>query len=198
MPCTLVRLAGCPLRCRYCDAEHALSPRAGKPWALDALVAEVQRRKRPLVLVTGGEPLAQRACIPLLQALVALQGPIVQLETSGAYPIAEVPEAVRIVLDIKTPDSGEAARNRWENLAHIKPKDEIKFVLCSRRDFDWMLATIAKHRLDALSAPILVSPAWGELSPGELAEWVLRARAPVRLQLQMHKILWPEGEEDRA
>ena len=193
-----MRLAGCPLRCGYCDAEHALSPRAGRPWPLEDLVAEVARRNRPLVLVTGGEPLAQRAAVPLLQALVALAGPVVQLETSGAYPIADVPDGVRIVLDVKTPDSGEAARNRWENLARLRPADAIKFVLCSRRDFDWMLAVIAEHRLDASGAPILASPAWGMLPPATLAEWVLGARAPVRLQLQMHKILWPEGEEDRA
>ena len=196
-PCTLVRLAGCPLRCRYCDALDALSPRAGTPWSIPALIAEVERRDRPLVLITGGEPLAQRATIPLLRALVQT-GRTVQMETSGAYPIDAVPEGVRIVLDIKTPDSGEEERNRWDNLARLRAGDEIKFVICSHADFIWMLGVIRKHDLAARGLPILVSPAWGWVSPGALAEWVLAARAPVRVQVQLHKILWPEGEEDRA
>jgi len=195
MPCTLVRLAGCPLRCVYCDAKPALDPRAGRSWKVEELIAEIERRARPLVLVTGGEPLAQRACIELLSRLGSGDR-IVQLETSGAYPIDRVPASVRVVLDIKTPASGEAHRNRWENLARLTAKDEVKFVICSRADFEWALQRIQATNLIERGIPILFSPAEGHITPKALAEWLLQTHLPIRLQLQWHKVIWPEGERD--
>ena len=186
MPCTLVRLAGCPLRCTYCDTPQALSFDAGEMRDIDDIVADVARRDRPLTLVTGGEPLAQKSSLDLLAALAAAR-PIVQLETSGAFDISRVDARVRRILDIKTPGSGEESRNDWNNLAHLKDGDEIKVVICDRTDYDWALDILDRFQP---RVPVLFSPAWGAVSPAELAGWILEDHAPVRLQLQWHKHIW--------
>lgn len=188
MPCTFVRLAGCPLRCTYCDTLQAIPFDSGKGKAIDDVVAQVSAWNNPLVLVTGGEPLAQKSCIALLQKLLAT-GVIVQLETSGALDVRTVPDAVRKVLDIKTPGSGEEKRNRWENLQYLHAHDDIKFVLTNEADYVWAKRVI-EERLQDTSATILLSPSWGSLNPEDLCAWILRDKLPVRMQLQMHKVIW--------
>jgi len=188
MPCTFVRLAGCPLRCTYCDTLQAIPFDSGKSMDIDDVVAQVKSWANPLVLVTGGEPLAQKSCIDLLQKLLDT-GVIVQLETSGALDMRAVPIAVRKVMDIKTPGSGEEKRNRWQNLQYLQSHDEIKFVLKDQADYAW-----AKHviheRLQQTAATILLSPCWGELNPEDLCAWILRDKLAVRMQIQMHKVIW--------
>lgn len=184
-PTVFVRLTGCPLRCHYCDSEYAFT---GGHWqSIDELVTRVLEYKVRHVTVTGGEPLAQKPCIKLLEKLIKhdLQ---VSLETSGALDIADVPQAVSIVMDIKTPGSGEVEKNRWENLAHLSAKDQIKLVLANREDYDW-----AKDQLDKLlatGAELLFSPVQGQLPARELADWIVDDRLPVRFQIQLHKYLW--------
>jgi len=153
------------------------------------IVDRIRHSARPLVLVTGGEPLAQKSCIALLEALADLPATI-QLETSGALDIATVPAFVHRILDIKTPGSGEEARNRWENLRHLRRGDELKFVLSSREDYLWSLECIRNHGLADLDIPMLFSPCWGRLDPKDLADWLLADNPPVRLQLQQHKSIW--------
>lgn len=189
MPCTIVRLAGCPLRCSYCDTRQALAFGSGHPRAIEDLVEDVNGRNMPLTLVTGGEPLAQNQCIPLLARLVANR-PIVQLETSGAFEIRDVPPGVRRILDIKTPGSGESARNLWPNLDHLREGDEIKFVLVDREDYEWAIRMIGRHHLTERNLPVFFSPAWETLKPAELARWIVEDRVPARLQLQIHKVIW--------
>ncbi|ATX81891.1 7-carboxy-7-deazaguanine synthase [Mariprofundus ferrinatatus] len=189
MPCTFIRLAGCPLRCLYCDTEQAIPTDSGSWMQIDAIVADVQKRGRPLVLVTGGEPLAQRNCIVLLQRLVEL-GVEVQLETSGAYSVASVPEGVRRIIDIKTPDSGEVERNQLDNLDLLRSGDELKFVICSRSDYEWSRDFIRAHKLGLGEVPPLLSSAWGSVSAEELCAWMLEDHLPARMQLQLHKVIW--------
>jgi len=188
MPCTFVRLAGCPLHCNYCDTLQAIPFDSGKSMAIDDVISQVNKWGNPLVLVTGGEPLAQKKCVELLQKLLDTDA-IVQLETSGALDVFPVPAAVRKVLDIKTPGSGEEKRNRWENLQYVYDHDEIKFVLTSLDDYIWAKLVI-KERLQDTSATILLSPCWGEINPEDLCAWILRDQLPVRMQLQMHKVIW--------
>ncbi|MDQ6968047.1 MAG: radical SAM protein [Mariprofundaceae bacterium] len=188
MPCTFVRLAGCPLRCSYCDTPQAIAFDSGNSMAIDDVVAQAKSWSNPLLLVTGGEPLAQKSCIELLQKLLNTGG-IVQLETSGALDVRLVPSAVRKVLDIKTPGSGEEKRNRWENLQYLNAEDEIKFVLKDQADYMWAKGVIEK-RLQNTPATILLSPCWGALSAEDLCAWILRDKLPVRMQLQMHKVIW--------
>jgi len=188
MPCTFVRLAGCPLRCTYCDTLQAIPFDSGKGMVIDDVIARVSAWNTPLVLVTGGEPLAQKSCIELLEKLLAT-GVIVQLETSGALDVRAVPDAVRKVLDIKTPGSGEEKRNRWENLQYLHAHDEIKFVLTDEADYAWAKQVI-DERLQETSATILLSPCWDSLNPEDLCTWILRDKLPVRMQLQMHKVIW--------
>ena len=185
-PTVFVRLTGCPLRCGYCDTAYAFH--GGEWWTLDAIRAEVRRHGVRHVCVTGGEPLAQRRCLALLQGLCD-DGHEVSLETSGAIDVAEVDPRVSRVVDVKTPGSGEAARNRWQNLALLGPRDQVKFVLCDRADYEWARARIAEHALPA-RCEVLLSPSHGQLQPRDLAEWILADRLPVRMQLQLHKILW--------
>lgn len=187
-----VRLTGCPLRCTYCDTEYAFT--GGRTLTLGAVLAEVARYDTPYVCVTGGEPLAQKHCLALLAALCEA-GYQVSLETSGALDIAPVDERVARIMDIKTPDSGEVEKNRWENLASLRATDEVKFVLCSEADYRWACGVMERHGLVA-RCPVLFSPAWGRLEPRRLAEWMLRDRVPARFQLQLHKILWG-GEAGR-
>jgi 7-carboxy-7-deazaguanine synthase len=188
-PTVFVRLTGCPLRCGYCDTEYAFH---GGQWlGFDQILGEVARYAPRYVTVTGGEPLAQRACIGLLRQLCD-RGYQVSLETSGALDVSAVDPRVVIVMDLKTPGSSEETKNRYANIALLKPQDQVKFVLCDRADYEWSRATLAEYRL-ADTCEVLFSPAWGKLEPKQLADWILADRLPVRLQIQLHKLLW--GEE---
>lgn len=185
-PTVFVRLTGCPLRCHYCDSAYAFH--GGQWWTLDEIVAEVAQYGAHHVCVTGGEPLAQKNCLPLLQRLCDA-GHRVSLETSGAIDISAVDPRVVRVLDIKTPASGEVARNLWSNLDALQPHDEIKFVLCDRADYDWACERLVEHRLSDRCA-VLFSPSQAQLPPAQLVDWILADRLPVRFQLQLHKVLW--------
>lgn len=185
-PTVFVRLTGCPLRCRYCDTQYAFY---GGEWlSVEDVLERVANFKVKHVCVTGGEPLAQKHCLELLRRLCDA-GLTVSLETSGTIDISGVDERVARVVDIKTPESGEAARNRLENLAVLRPTDQLKFVICSREDFVWACEFVRTHDL-ARSCTVLFSPSYGQVSPAALAEWILEARLPVRLQVQLHKMLW--------
>jgi 7-carboxy-7-deazaguanine synthase len=181
-----VRLTGCPLRCRYCDTEYAFH--AGEWHDIDAILGKVGEFATPHVCVTGGEPLAQPNCRLLLTRLCDA-GHRVSLETSGALDIAGVDARVSRVVDVKTPGSGESERNRIENLPLLTHHDQLKFVICSREDFDWSKAYIERHALSG-RCEILFSPSYAQVSPKDLAEWILADRLPVRFQLQLHKVLW--------
>jgi 7-carboxy-7-deazaguanine synthase len=185
-PTVFVRLTGCPLRCQYCDTEYAFH--AGEWFDLDAILRKVSDLGAKYVCVTGGEPLAQPNCLKLLERLCDA-GYAVSLETSGALDVTAVDERVSRVIDVKTPDSNEASRNRIENLAHLSPRDQLKFVICSRADYDWSKAFLLEHGLSE-RCRILFSPSYQQLSPTLLADWILADRLPVRFQLQLHKILW--------
>jgi len=187
-PTVFVRLTGCPLRCGYCDTEYAFHE--GRWMSLPEVLAQVASHAPRHVTVTGGEPLAQRPCLDLLGQLCDA-GYEVSLETSGALDIRRVDTRVRIVMDIKTPASGEADKNDPANLAQLKPTDEIKFVICDRADYEWSRDRVQRERLDQ-RCEILFSPAWGRVEPGQLAEWVLADHLPVRVQIQLHKLLWGE------
>lgn len=186
LPTVFVRLTGCPLRCVWCDTAYAFS--GGETMRLSEVLAQVARHGARHVCVTGGEPLAQKACLPLLAALCDA-GYSVSLETSGALDLAGVDSRVSKIMDIKAPGSGEAEKNRWENLALLTPHDEIKFVLADAHDYAWARATLRERKLDAL-CPVLFSPVHDTLPPQDLAEWILRDRLPVRMQLQLHKMIW--------
>lgn len=188
-PTVFVRLTGCPLRCTYCDTTYAFH--GGTRREIADILDEVAAFGAKHVCVTGGEPLAQPACHGLLTVLCDA-GYEVSLETSGAIDIAGVDSRVTVVLDLKTPASGEESRNRWENLPHLKPKDQIKFVVCDRDDYEWARTVLRERRLDGV-CEVLFSPAWNALPARELAEWILQDRLPVRFQVQLHKYLW--GDE---
>lgn len=186
LPTVFVRLTGCPLRCVWCDTAYAFS--GGEAMALCEILSRVSRFQCPTVCVTGGEPLAQKACHDLLAALCDATYSV-SLETSGALDIAGVDARVARIVNLKAPDSGEEARNRWENLALLTPRDELKLVLASERDYAWARDVLRQRKLDAL-CPVLFSPVAGKLEPAQLAAWILRDRLPVRFQLQLHKVLW--------
>jgi len=189
-PTVFVRLTGCPLRCTWCDTEYSFH---GGDWRdIDSILAEVATYGVHHVCLTGGEPLAQKRCLTLLTRLCDA-GHEVSLETSGALDISEVDARVRRVVDLKPPGSGEVARNRWSNLAHLRAHDQIKFVLADRTDYDWSVAAINEHAL-AARCPVLFSPVHGQLSARELAEWILADRLPVRFQMQLHKLLWDDAK----
>ncbi|MBL8519507.1 MAG: 7-carboxy-7-deazaguanine synthase QueE [Betaproteobacteria bacterium] len=188
LPTVFVRLTGCPLRCGYCDTAYAFHE--GSTRTLDDVLAEVATHATRTVCVTGGEPLAQKNCLSLLSALCDA-GYSVSLETSGAIDISPVDARVSRIVDIKTPGSGEVDKNRWENLAHLTAHDEVKFVLVDRADYDWAKEVIARHALDR-TCTVLMSPAFGQVAPADLACWILADGLPVRLQLQLHKVLWGE------
>jgi 7-carboxy-7-deazaguanine synthase len=185
-PTAFVRLTGCPLRCQYCDTEYAFH--SGDWLDIDAIVDKVRGYGTTHVCVTGGEPLAQPNCLKLLTRLCD-QGFVVSLETSGALDIASVDPRVSRVVDVKTPGSREAGRNRIENFEVLTPRDQLKFVICSREDYDWSKAFLEEHGLSERSR-ILFSPSYNEVSPTALADWILADRLPVRFQLQLHKVLW--------
>ena len=185
-PTTFIRLTGCPLRCQYCDTAYAFH---GGEWRTVAeLVGAARDEGARHVCVTGGEPLAQKNCLPLLSSLCDA-GFEVSLETSGALAIDEVDPRVARVVDLKTPASGEIARNRYENLALLRASDQLKFVICDRADYEWSREQLQRHQL-ATRCTVLFSPSAEQLSGRELAEWILEDRLPVRFQLQLHKILW--------
>ncbi len=189
LPTVFVRLTGCPLRCVYCDTEYAFS--GGELHSIDAIAARVADYEPRYVTVTGGEPLAQQSCWPLLARLCDA-GYEVSLETGGAISLAAIDPRVVVVLDLKTPASGEAGRNDYSNIDRLKPQDQVKFVICDRADYEW-----ARFKLDELTLPgrvsdILFSPSHGQVGGRELAEWILADRLPVRMQLQMHKLLWDD------
>jgi 7-carboxy-7-deazaguanine synthase len=181
-----VRLTGCPLRCQYCDTAYAFH--AGEWHDIDAILEQVASFEAPHVCVTGGEPLAQPSCRTLLKRLCDA-GHQVSLETSGAMDIAGVDARVARVLDVKTPGSGEAARNRVENFPLLTHRDQVKFVICSREDFDWSKAYLEEHALPE-RCQVLFSPSYTQVSPTILADWILADRLPVRFQIQLHKVLW--------
>jgi 7-carboxy-7-deazaguanine synthase len=184
-PSVFVRLTGCPLRCRYCDTAYAFT---GGEWrSIGEIVEEVARFDTLYVCVTGGEPLAQPGCLTLLTALCE-RGFRVSLETSGALAVERVDPRVSRILDIKTPGSGEVEKNRWENVAALNERDAVKFVICDRADYEWSRGVVGE-RLDP-SYVVFFSPSYGQLAPGTLADWILEDRLGVRLQLQVHKVLW--------
>ncbi|MGY3265857.1 7-carboxy-7-deazaguanine synthase QueE [Lysobacter sp. HA35] len=188
-PTVFVRLTGCPLRCQYCDTTYSFH--GGDWWEIDAILAEVARLGVRHVCVTGGEPLAQKRCTILLQRLCDA-GYAVSLETSGALDIGAVDPRVSRVVDIKTPGSAEVHRNRWENIPLLTPHDEVKFVICSREDYEWSRGIVAEHALPS-RCDVLFSPSFGQVAPRDLAQWIVDDRLRVRFQLQLHKILW--GDE---
>lgn len=186
LPTVFVRLTGCPLRCGYCDSAYAFH--GGELRGIDEIVAEVAAFGAPYVCVTGGEPLAQRGALELMTRLCDL-GLSVSLETSGAVPIGEVDPRVSRIVDIKTPGSGEVERNLWENLPLLTARDELKFVLVHRSDYEWARDLMREYAFEAL-CPVIFSPVWESCRPADLAQWVLEDRLPVRVQVQLHKILW--------
>ena len=186
LPTVFVRLTGCPLRCGYCDTSYAFT--GGENQSIGCILERVAAFNTPYVCVTGGEPLAQKACLALLSALCDA-GYSVSLETSGALPIENVDPRVARIVDIKTPGSGEVKKNRWENLSGLKNSDEVKFVLCDEADYQWAKALVHKHYLNQI-CPVLFSPVHDGVDPAQLAEWILRDQLSVRLQVQLHKYLW--------
>ncbi|CDF82758.1 radical SAM domain-containing protein [Pseudomonas knackmussii B13] len=187
LPTVFVRLTGCPLRCQYCDSAYAFS--GGEIQSLDAILEMVASYRPRYVCVTGGEPLAQPNCIPLLQRLCDA-GYSVSLETSGALDISAVDPRVSRVLDLKTPGSAEVARNRYENIGLLTANDQVKFVLCSREDYDWAVSKLIEYRLDERAGEVLFSPSHHQLAPRDLADWIVADNLPVRFQMQLHKVLW--------
>jgi 7-carboxy-7-deazaguanine synthase len=186
IPTTFIRLTGCPLRCQYCDTAYAFH--GGDWWELPAILARVREFGARYVCVTGGEPLAQKNCLELLQQLCS-DGYRVSLETSGAMPLAGIDARVVLVVDVKTPGSGEEQKNRYAELARLTQKDLVKFVVCSREDYDWSVAKVRELELTSRCG-VLFSPSHEELPARELADWVLQDRLPVRFQIQLHKYLW--------
>lgn len=190
LPTVFVRLTGCPLRCQYCDTAYAFS--GGGIMPLDVILQQVASYNPRYVCVTGGEPLAQPNCLPLLRQLCDA-GYEVSLETSGALDISNTDERVSRVVDLKTPGSAESGRNLYDNIGHLTANDQIKFVICSRGDYDWAVSKLIEYRLDARVGEVLFSPSQGQLDARLLAEWIVADNLPVRLQLQLHKILWNDA-----
>ena len=188
LPTVFVRLTGCPLRCGYCDTEYAFH--GGSTQSFEEILANVASYQAQYVCVTGGEPLAQKGCYALLKMLCDA-GYQVSIETSGAMDISQVDRRVSVIMDIKTPGSGEVGKNLWSNISALEAKDEVKFVLVDRADYDWAKQILAQYDLTQ-KCPVLFSPVYKTLPPADLATWVLEDRLPVRMQVQLHKILWGE------
>lgn len=187
-PCVFVRLTACDLRCTWCDTEYAFYE--GTKRSVDDVVADVERYGCPLVEITGGEPLLQDDVYPLMESFLS-RGRTVMLETGGHRPITRVPKAVVKIVDVKCPGSGESDKNCWENLSALEPHDEVKFVIQDRRDYDFAVDIVNRYDLASRTAAILFAPVTGILSPKTLSEWILADRVPARLQVQLHKIIWP-------
>ena len=188
LPTVFVRLTGCPMRCDYCDTAYAFN--GGSNMSLEEILEKVASYGAHYITVTGGEPLAQKACWPLLTALCDA-GYSVSLETGGAIDTSQVDSRVSVILDIKTPGSGELKNMRMDNINYLKAQDEVKFVLCDRADYDWAKDLLAEHSLNK-TCSVLFSPVYNQVNPTELAEWILQDKLPVRMQVQLHKILWGE------
>ena len=186
-PCVFVRLTGCDLRCAWCDTPYAFSE--GREAAVDEVVATVASFGCPLVEITGGEPLLQDDVYPLMAALLS-RGMTVLLETGGQLSVDRVPAGVVKILDVKCPGSGESARNHWPNLDRLQPADQVKFVILDRADYEFARHVVMRHEIASRCAAVLFSPVHGALDPAELAAWILADRLPVRLQLQVHKVIW--------
>ncbi len=187
IPTVFIRLTGCPLRCQYCDSEYAFF--GGEKLSVQQVIERVLAFGTQHICVTGGEPLAQLNCHELLFELCNL-GKKVSLETSGARDIADVDERVSIVMDLKTPGSGEVDKNRYENIGKLKPNDQLKFVICSREDYDWARFKLSEFEISEKVSDVLLSPSYGEVAPNELANWILEDKLNVRFQFQLHKLLW--------
>ena len=187
LPTVFVRLTGCPLRCNYCDTAYAFS--GGELLPIPEIMRQVAQHPKGYVTVTGGEPLAQANCLPLMCELCD-QGYQVSLETSGALSIADVDPRVVIVLDLKTPASGEVGKNDYDNIPLLKRADQVKFVICSRDDYQWARMQVDLHQLLERVDDVLFSPSHGEVEPRQLAQWILEDGVPVRMQMQLHKLLW--------
>ena len=189
LPTVFVRLTGCPLRCQYCDTEYAFS--GGEMVSLGEILNKVASWAPRYVTVTGGEPLVQGSCIPLLSKLCD-RGYEVSLETSGALDVSRVDKRVVKVMDLKTPNSGELDRNLYSNIEHLNQHDQVKFVICNREDYLWGRKKLDQYRLGERVSDVLFSPSHNQLNPAKLAEWILQDCLPVRLQLQLHKYLWDD------
>lgn len=190
LPTVFVRLTGCPLRCEYCDSEYAFF--GGEKFSIESILQQVAGYNPRYVCVTGGEPLAQPDCLHLLSALCD-EGYDVSLETSGAMPVGEVDERVSRVVDLKTPGSGEVSRNLYENIPLLNDRDQVKFVICGREDYDWARLKMDELSLADFGGEVLMSPSFGEVSPTDLADWIVSDNLPVRFQLQLHKQLWDDA-----
>ena len=186
LPTVFVRLTGCPLRCTWCDTTYSFT--GGEPASIESVLAEVGKYPARQICVTGGEPLSQKECLPLLTALCDA-GYDVSLETSGALDVADVDPRVSRIMDLKAPDSGESAKNLWSNLEALKQGDEIKIVIASRGDYEWARQVLRERQINRL-CPVLLSPAGGLIEPQSLADWILEDGLDVRFQLQLHKRLW--------
>lgn len=186
-PTIFIRLTGCPLRCQYCDTSYAF--KGGKKLTFAEILSQIQAYQCQRICITGGEPLAQPVCFELMRFL-ADQGYHLSLETSGAIDISPVDQRVLVVMDLKTPDSAEMEKNLYSNLSYLKPKDQVKFVICSELDYDW-----AKQQLATIPSmvEVLFSPSWGQVAAHDLADWIIRDQLNVRFQIQLHKILWDDG-----
>lgn len=191
LPTVFVRLTGCPLRCEYCDTAYAFQ--GGTQIPLQDIVEQVAAYQSSYITVTGGEPLAQPNCLPLLSSLCDL-GAEVSLETSGALSTAGVDSRVVVVLDLKTPDSGEVSRNDFSNIERLKPHDQVKFVICSRQDYEWARFKLDEYKLADRVSDVLFSPSHGQVSWRELSEWILADNLPVRFQMQLHKLIWDDAQ----
>ncbi len=191
LPCVFVRLAGCPLRCDWCDTTYAFSE--GSALSIAEILRRCAEYRCGLVEITGGEPLSQRGTPALAQALLDA-GYTVLCETSGALPIDVLPEGVVRIMDIKCPGSGESAQNDWGNVGRLRPQDEVKFVIADRADYDWAKATLLEHTLATRCHSVLFAPVMGRVEPRELAAWILADGLPVRFQLQLHKIIWDPAQ----
>lgn len=187
-PTVFVRLTGCPLRCGYCDTEYAFH--GGNTQTFEEILSHVASYQTKYVCVTGGEPLAQKGCFQLLKMLCDL-GYNVSIETSGALDISQVDKRVSIIMDIKTPGSGEESKNLWSNISHLKAQDEVKFVLVNQADYSWAKQMLSEYQISK-KCPVLFSPGYHTLKADDLAAWVLADHLPVRMQVQLHKILWGE------
>ena len=190
-PCVFVRLTFCDLRCTYCDTEYAFYE--GRKQTLDQIIARVEEFNCPLVEITGGEPLLQKNVLPLMGRLCDLDHTVL-LETSGAHDISPVDRRVHRIMDLKTPGSGEVDKNRWGNVDNLTGRDEVKFVIGSREDYEWSREKVRQFQLPARCRAVLFSPIFGRIDPRQIVDWILADRLQVRFQLQMHKFIWAPTE----